>query len=386
MDFSLSDSEVMIRDSCRHFMAQRYTLEEWTKVADNQGFSSENWGELAKLGYLAIDQPEAYGGIGGPAELAIVCQEFGRGLLLEPFLGSAVLSAKLIAEAGSQEQKDELLPAIVNGQSIVAVAHSEPETLDGTRLSTTARPEAGGYVVSGRKSLVLAGLQADRIVVSATIVEGAAEAGTVLLLVDPNQDGVTRHPTPLLDHSWAAEIGFHKVIVTADRVLGKPDQAQSALDVAVRHAQFAACAEMVGIVDRAVEIAADYLKSRSQFGVTLSTFQALRHKIADMAIDRELARSTLNVFLAAIQRGHCKEQVATAAAMAKAQLGEIGRRVCAQAIQLHGAMGMTSECGVGRYFARANVINSLVGQTDIQFSRYAHMLANELKQGNSGND
>lgn len=383
MEFSLTEDQGMIRDSVRRFMAERYTRERWGEVAAQQGFREENWKEMAELGYLAIGQPESYGGSGGPVELAVICEEFGRGLLLEPFIGTSVFAAKLIAAAGSPEQQAALLAAIMQGEKIVSVAHSEAGSGAGLKdIATTARQNGDSYVLSGRKSLVLAGPAADLLIVSA---RGEQAGEPSLFIVDPEQPGVRLTPAPMLDRTWCADVELKDVKVKAANLLGHPGSASGALNEALRYANLAVCAEMVGIIDRALEIAVEYTKTRQQFGASISTFQALRHKVADLAIDREMARSMLVILIASFQDPERYEPTMTAA-MAKAHLAEIGRRVCAQAIQLHGAMGMTDECGVGRYFARANVISSLFGRADQQLQAYATLLAEHIKSRSTGDD
>lgn len=385
MDFSLTEEQTMIRDSCRQFMTQRYALESWTRVAAGGGFGRENWQELADLGYLAIGLPEEHGGMGGVVELSVVCQEFGRGLLLEPFIDSAVLASRLISVAGSKQQQATLLPSMARGDCIVTLAHAEGDQREGDSLGTHVREDAEGYVLSGQKSLVVGGAEADWLIVSArsdgvrsSRSEGVLEGGSVvLLLVDPKAPGVSSRKVPLVDQRSCIEVQFEGVRISKEQRL--PGRGEEALADGLRHATLAACAELVGVADRAFELAVEYLKGRTQFGVSLASLQALRHRVADLAIDREIARATLLLLLASFQdpKGY---DPALNAALAKAQLGRLCRRVCAQAIQLHGAMGMTAECGVGRFFARANVLNSLYGQTDAQFDAYARLLTQNLRK------
>lgn len=378
MDFSLSEEQIMIRDSCRQFITQRYSLEAWTQVAASGGFKRENWQELADLGYLSIGQPEVHGGMGGVVELAVICEEFGRGLLLEPFIDSAVLAAKILALAGSAEQSASLIPAMISGQIIVTLAHAEPGVREVDGIGASFEECGEELVLSGTKSLVVAGTIADWLIVSASGVADRQTQPYQLMLVDPKLDGVTLVAAPMVDRRWCADVRFDAVRVPRANLLNAAP-APGAVAEAQRHAQLAACAQLVGAVDRAVEIAVDYTKGRTQFGAPLSNFQALRHRVADMAIDREMARATLLLLLASFQDPEARDPVITAA-LAKAQLGEIARRVCAQAIQLHGAIGMTSECGVGRYFAKANALSTLYGQTDAQYDRYTRLLAAQLKQ------
>lgn len=379
MDFGLSEEQAMIRDSVRRFIADRYTHERWRAVAGQGGFSAENWKAMAELGYLAISQPEEYGGASGPIELALVCEEFGRGLLLEPYVPTAVFAAHVIGGAASAEQRAMLLPAMIQGEKIVSVAYSEAgvRSLAG-EIGTTARREGDHYLLNGRKSLVLAAPVADLLIVSAREVDRPGSDELSLYLVDTKQAGVSLASAPLLDRTWCSEVTLNQVRVPAANVLGAGGNGGGALSAALLFANLALCAEMVGIIDRAFEIAVDYTKNREQFGAPISTFQALRHKVADLAIEREMARSMLFVLLASFQDAQKYEPHATAA-MAKAHIVDIGRRICAQAIQLHGAMGMTEECGVGRYFARANVIAAQFGRADQQLENYTRSLAEHIE-------
>lgn len=381
MDTNLTDEQVMMRDSVRRFMADQYAHERWEAVAAKRGFEAHNWRALAELGCMSVDQPEEYGGVGGPTDLAVVCEELGRGLLLEPYAAAAVFAARIIASAGSAAQRTTMLPAVMGGGLIAAVAHEEAaHGSQGSGVGTTWRRAGSHYVLNGRKSMVLGAAVASCLLVTAR--DARPETGNALtwFIVEPGQAGVAMCTAPLLDRTWCAEVAFEDVTVPVANILGTEGGGVDVLEDALCHANLAVCAELVGIIDRAFEIAVEYTKDREQFGAPICTFQALRHKVADLAIDCEMARSMLQVLLASFRDPDRFDPEMTSA-MAKAHLVEIGRRVCAQAIQLHGAMGMTQECGVGRYFARTNVIASQFGRADRQFGTYMRLLAEQIRNG-----
>ncbi|SCU91308.1 putative acyl-CoA dehydrogenase [Cupriavidus necator] len=356
----------------RRFVEKEYTFEQRAqRLRRGVAASDEHWRTFAENGWLAAALPEAHGGLGGLGgsvlDTVLIAQEFGRGLVIEPYFGCAVLAAQTFAAAASEAQQHRLLPGLSDGVRRLALAYSETSSRgDPAVVTLTAKRNAGGhYTLRGVKTLVLGALGADGIIVSARLADGPVNADEAisLFLVDAAASGLSVLPMPLHDGTWAAECRFDAVQVDADALLGDAGNGLAALRHGHAHAIAALGAELVGGMERAIEITADYLKLRKQFGVAIGSFQVLQHRMADMATEMELARSMLYALLAAMASGDPVAQQYTAS-QAKARIGRAAKFVCGQAIQLHGGIGMTDEYAVGHYFKRAVVADLLFGNSD----------------------
>jgi alkylation response protein AidB-like acyl-CoA dehydrogenase len=382
MNFKLDSEQQMLQDSVRRFIDNEYGFGTRTKLVNSmQGGSNENWQAFANNGWLAAALPEEHGGIGGTiVETVLIAHEFGRGLVVEPYLGCAVLAAQTLVSAATDAQQASLLPGLADGSSRIALAYSEAASRgDPSIVDTTATRVAGGFVLQGCKTLVLGATQADRLIVSAKLLDEAGKAqGISLFLLDARADGVALRPYALHDGSWAAGLTLDQVRISDKALLGEAGRGLVALESGLSHAIAALCAEQVGAMEKAIEMTADYLKVRHQFGVPIGTFQALQHRIADMAAELELARSMLYALLTSIvndtdqDRRHVSSQ-------AKAFIGRAARVVSGQAIQLHGGIGMTDECAIGHYFKRAIVADVLFGNSDWHEAKCATALKKTLR-------
>jgi alkylation response protein AidB-like acyl-CoA dehydrogenase len=273
-----------------------------------------------------------------------------------------------------------LFPKIASGQTIISVAYREPTDVECNIRSTFVRRDQDGYVLNGRKSLVIAAPAADTLIVSASDPSVRAAHAVSLFLVDAARAGVSVRALPMVDGSICGEVYFENVRLPMQSLVGGEGEGDLALQAGLRYAILGVCAEMSGLAAGALDITAGYLKTRKQFGAPLASFQALRHKIAHMAIDCEMAKSAVLKLIASFQAPDQHNPTMTLA-LAKFILGEIGHRVCSQAIQLHGAVGLTKEYAIGRYFARATVIRSLYGSASYYLARYAKHLAAGLENG-----
>jgi alkylation response protein AidB-like acyl-CoA dehydrogenase len=365
MEFTLNPEQQLLQDSVRRYIDKAYTFEARTAlVKSSPGGSTQNWNAFADNGWLAAALPEAFGGLGGSLlGSAIIAQEFGRGLVVEPYLGCAVLAAQTFVAGATDAQKQWLLPALAAGTRRLALAYSEPHSR-GMPIPVTLRAErsARGYVLHGRKSLVLGGHDADAFIVSARVADAPPDAIT-LLLVDAQSAGLTRHRLPLHDGTAAAEIVFDGVQVDARGVLGEIGGGLAPLRTGLAHATAVLCAELVGAMERAIEMTAEHLRTRQQFGVPIGSFQALQHRLADMTAEMELARSMLLAALASVANDAPALRERTISA-AKLLVGRAAKFVCGQAIQLHGGIGMTEEYAVGHFFKRAVVADLLLGSSE----------------------
>ena len=361
MDFKLDSEQQLLQDSVRRYIEKAYSFEQrrerMRKAA--QGHAG-HWQAFADNGWLAAALPEAYGGLGGSLiETAVVAQEFGRGLVTEPYLGCAVLAAQALVAGGTTDQLDHWLPSLANGTRRLALAYAEaPSRGMPLPVALRANPCAGGHLLSGRKTLVLGGAQADAFLVSAQMPQGLT-----LFCVDADAGGLARTRLPLHDGSEAAELVFDQVKVDAHAVVGQPGAGLAALQTGLAHGMVAICAELVGAMEMVIEMTAGFLKTRQQFGVPIGNFQTLQHRLADMAAEMEMARSMLFAALAAMQSEDEESRQKTLSG-AKSLVCRAAKWVCGQGIQLHGGIGMTDEYAVGHYFKRAIVADLLLGSSD----------------------
>jgi alkylation response protein AidB-like acyl-CoA dehydrogenase len=350
MDFQLSDEQVLLRNTTRDLLSRSYDTESRNKaIASDLGWSREVWTQLAETGILGLgfDPDEA-----GQIEVMTVLIEVGRRLAPEPVVHAALGPGAIIAEVGSDAQK-ELLGEVAEGQRLLAFAHLEPGMRAASigDVATTAVQEGDSWLLSGRKNPVLAGDSADTLVVSAKLPDG----GIGLFLVDG--DAVSRQPYPTFDGQRGAQIDLDKA---SGEPLGDAVDASSAIRNAIVRIQSALCAEAVGAMEEALRLTTDYLKTRKQFGVTLNTFQTLTQRSADMYVSLELARS-MNLYAAmSIADGNMDPVIAS---RAKLQIGRSGRHIAQESIQLHGGIGMTAEYPVGHYAARLTAIDHTFGST-----------------------
>lgn len=366
MKFKLEQEQQLLQDSARRYIDKAYTFESRTAML-RSGEGANHWQAFADNGWLAAAIPEAYGGMDGSiVDSVLIAQELGRGLVVEPFVGSAVLATQTFLAAASETQKAALVPALADGSQRLALAFSEPESRGSPAFVTLrAIPGDDGYRLTGCKSLVLGGVAADHYLVSArTSGEASDSAGISLFLVEAGAPGLHVQALALHDGSQVAELTFDGVRAGPASLVGDLGCGLSALRHGLAQAVAALCAEQVGAMERAIEITSDYLKVRQQFGVPIGTFQALQHRMADMAADLELARSMLFALLASMENDEPAQQ-RLVASQAKSLVVRLSKSVCGNAIQLHGGIGMTEECAVGHYFKRAIVAETMLGSSDM---------------------
>ncbi|MFD4292014.1 acyl-CoA dehydrogenase family protein [Rhodococcus sp. NPDC058532] len=357
MDFELNDEQIMLRDTTRELLSRSYDAEKRNAVtADGKGWSDEVWGKLAEIGLLGLPFSEEDGGMGaGPVETMTVMNEIGRALAPEPFLDGVLIPGGLVAEVGTAAQRATLLPALVEGATLLAFAHDEPGSRWPTQVVATAATASGeGWTLTGTKNPVLHGDCADTLVVSALLPDG----GTGLFLVAADAAGVTRKPYATHDELRAAQI---ELADAPAEQLGEGGDASAAIIAAQVSAQAALCAEAVGAMAETLRLTTDYLKQRKQFGVTLSKFQALTQRAADMYVELELASSMSLYATMNLADGIVDPIVAS---RAKLQIGRAARHIGLEAIQMHGGIGMTAEYPVGHYVSRLTAIGHTLGSAD----------------------
>lgn len=360
MDFDFSDDQEMLRDSVRKWVEKSYDFERRRAIVKAGGYSAEAWKGLAELGLLGLQVPEAQGGMGfGAVDAMVVMEELGRGLVLEPYAAAALVAAHLL-QAGRSPAASLWLEGIASGGPAVVLAHEERHSryrLD--HVETTARQEGGNWQLSGTKIVVPAGAHAGAFIVSArTGGAGDDPKGVALFLVSKGEAGVVVKPYATQDGATAADL----VLTNADGIeLLAAGPAMPALEQAVDIGIAALCAEAVGAMDKLVALTVEYMNTRKQFGVTLATFQALRHRMADVKMQLELARSMS--YFASLKLGDPAPARRRAISQAKVQLGQSMRFVGQQCIQLHGGIGVTDEYAASHYFKRLTVIEMTYGDS-----------------------
>ncbi|MEV0332049.1 acyl-CoA dehydrogenase family protein [Nocardia sp. NPDC050717] len=354
MDLQLTEEQTMLRDTVRELLHRSYDSEALTKIGDTDlGWNRTVWKQLADLGVLGLTIDEDDGGVGaGPVEAMLVQEELGRALAPEPVLDAVVVPAELLRLTGSAEQRSRLLPALAAGETLLAFAHDEPgQRWPSTEVTTAANAQGDGYALSGVKNPVLRGDCADELIVSAVLPGG----GVGLLLVDPNGAGVRKTTYRTFDGRRAAQFEFDGA---AGELLGDTVDAAEQIALAQGHAQVALCAEAVGAMEIALTLTAEYLRTRKQFGVTLSKFQTLTQRAADCYVSLELARSMSLFATAALADGGNDPVVAS---RARLQVGRSADHIEREAIQMHGGIGVTAEYPVSHYVARLTAIGQTLG-------------------------
>lgn len=371
MDFGLSEERRILRDTAARFIRDSYDMKtRHALAASAEGFSRDKWREFAELGLVAALLPAEVGGLGGFGEdILVVMEEIGRGLVVEPFLATAVLGGGLIAELGSEAQK-AILEEVIAGTRLLAFAQGEAESRYSlSEVRTRAERRGDGWLLNGQKSVVLNGDSADLLVVSARA-SGAAddEAGLALFLVDAAAPGVTRRGYATVDGGHAAEVGLADVKVGEDALLGEAGQAFPAIERVVGRGLLALCAEALGTMEVCRDMTLDYLRTRKQFGVPIGKFQALQHRMVDLCLEIEQARSAVMFAAGKLEAPRPERERALSAA--KNLTGRVGRLVAEESIQLHGGIAMTWEYALPHFAKRLTMIDHQLGDADHHLERF----------------
>jgi alkylation response protein AidB-like acyl-CoA dehydrogenase len=372
MDIQFTEEQELLRSSVQRLLRDQYDFDARRKiVASEDGFSRKQWDAFAELGLLAAPFSEEVGGLGsGPLSTMIIMQEFGRHLVVEPFVETVVIAGGLIEQAGSEEQKKAFFPDIIAGKTIWTLAWTEKGSrFDLADVTTTARREGNDYILTGEKTAVIAAPWADYLIVCArTSGHRRDRSGVGLFVVDRRAANLHLQSFKTIDGRRAAEISLRDV---RGQLLGREGEGVLALEACRDRAIGALCAEAVGAMTALNSATLEYSKTRKQFGVTLGSFQVLQHRMVDMLIAQEEALSLmqhLTLSLVANEAG-----LSRLASGAKSKIGYAGKFVADQAVQLHGGMGMTDELNVGHYFKRISSINIQFGDPAYHVLRYAQL-------------
>ncbi|MAL99056.1 MAG: pimeloyl-CoA dehydrogenase small subunit [Alteromonadaceae bacterium] len=377
MDFKLNEEQQMLQETAARLVRGEYDFEKRERFRQSDaGFSEAFWQQLSELGLTTVPFDEAHGGFGGGAvELQLIMTELGRGLCLEPYLQSIVFGGGLINQAGSDEQKNELLPQIAAGTLKVAPALLEPQSRYNLHdVATKAESDGDGYRLSGRKAVVIGGHCADKLIVSArTSGEQRSHDGISLFVIDGNASGLQRITYETIDGLKGCDLILDSVSVPASALLGPVGQAHAAIDYQAGRAIAAICAEAVGAMEESVNLTLEYLKARKQFGVPIGKFQVLQHRMVDMASELEQARSmaVLAASVADAEPGNRRDSILAAA---KNVIGRAGQYISEQSVQLHGGIGMTWEYSGAHYAKRLVMINHQLGDDDHHLEAFVALM------------
>ena len=373
MDFSLSEEQQLLKDSITQFVDKDYLFDVRQKnIKSELGYSSDFWKTFADLGWLGMPFSEADGGYdGGPIDLMVIMESLGRGLVVEPYIPNVVLAGGLISRLGNEEQKTNFLPKIISGEIQMSLAFAEPQSrFNLSDVITTAKKDGENYILDGYKAVVMNGPSSDTlIVVARTSGTQLEEKGLSLFLVDPSVKGVSLRNYSNVDGSKASEVTLEGVVVSSSSLLGDEGNIYSVLEEVIDLATLAISAEAVGIMEKMNEITLEYTKTREQFGETLSSFQALQHRMVDTFMAYEQTKSLL--LMCAAKLTDKADDATKAVSALKYQVGIAAKQVGEESVQLHGGMGVTDETNIGHFFKRLTTIRAIFGNTDYHLKRYS---------------
>lgn len=370
MNFSLTNEQTALNDTLTKFIERDYSFEQrWKIIGSGDGWSRKHWQQFADIGLLALPITEQDGGLGGSGvETMIVMAQMGRALVVEPYLGCAVLPVALLTRGASDIERAGLLERISSGECLVAFAHTDVGArYERRQTATLAKHGNGGYHISGKKIAVLGGDCADLLLVSACVDDDRESS---LFLVPSNASGVQRFAYPMQDAQRGADI---ELVNTPALLIGERAGAQPVIDYALDVACAALCAEAVGAMAELHKITIEYLKTRKQFGRAIGMNQALQHRAVDMLMHVEMSRSMAMDAAVALAASDAAVRAKTVSA-AKALVGQGARFVGQSAVQLHGGIGVTHELNVSHYFKRLTLINATFGDADWHLARYSDSL------------
>ena len=375
MNFELSEEQKMIQQSVERFVQENYDLSNRIKIsAEEPGFSKDYWSSMAELGWLGLAFDEEDGGFGGnQIDTLVVMEQFGKGLVLEPFLANVVLGGGAIKRGGSELIKQSILPDLIEGKLQVTLAYAEEQSrFDLEDVATSAREESESFVLNGKKSMVLNAESADKIVVVArTSGSQVDENGISLFLVDANADGIEKENFPTVDGLRASEISFKDVVVSSENLVGKKDEGFEILRAVTNDAILAIAAEAVGAMEVLYKDTVEYTQQREQFDHPLSDFQVLQHRMVDMFMEYEQCKSLLfRATMETVQDPVLSQRTVHAL---KHLIGKSGIFVGESAVQLHGGMGVTEELRIGHFFKRLLVIDSQFGNSDFHLEKFTNL-------------
>jgi alkylation response protein AidB-like acyl-CoA dehydrogenase len=374
MDFEYSDEQRLLAETLRRFLATGYTFDARAKIlAGSTGYSEDVWAALAEMGVLGVPFDPEHGGFGGnTVDMMVVMEALGEALVVEPYLSTVGLGGRFVARGGTAAQQERILPGLIQGRTKLAFAQTERGARwDLRQVGTRARRAGDGFTLDGEKRMVLHGASADMLVVSARTAGGDADLhGISLFLVERAASGVSVAESRTIDNHRVADVRLAGVTVPRDALLGVEGEGFALAEEVVDYATVLLCAEAVGAIKYAHDATLDYLKTRRQFGVPIGSFQALQHRMVDILIQYEQARSMACLASVKIDTAEAAERRRVVSA-AKIRIADAARHVSQEAVQLHGGMGMTEELKISHTFRRLTVIAQMFGDADHHLGRFA---------------
>jgi len=372
MNFELSEEQKMIQQSVERFVQDNYDLNTRISLSANDcGYSSDFWKSMAELGWLGLPFDESDGGFGGnQIDVLVIMEQFGKGLVLEPYLASVVMSGGALKKGASESLKNEILPGLIEGTKQLSFAYAEQQSrFDLEDVITSARKEGDGFILNGQKSMVQNAETADHIIVAARTSGGQIdEDGITLFLIDTNSEGLSMDNFPTVDGLRASEIILENVSVSEDRVIGNIDEGFEILQSVANDAILALSAEAVGAMEVLYKDTVEYTQQREQFDHPMSEFQVLQHRMVDMFMEYEQCKSML--YRATMESVQDPKAAQRTIHGLKHLIGKSGLFVGENAVQLHGGMGVTEELRVGHFFKRLLVIDSMFGNADHHLQKF----------------
>lgn len=376
MALVLNEEQLMLKESAAGFLSEKASvahLRVLRDAGDEHGFSDDVWREMAQMGWAGIAIPEEFGGLGyGYTGLGLVLEQAGRNLSASPLQSSVLVAATVIAELGSQQQKEQLLPAIAAGEKLVSLALQEGRHHAPQQTAMTATLDGDGYLLNGSKVMVLDASSAQAFIVVARTAGGPGDShGISAFVVDAGAEGVAVNTSVMVDSRNAGVVTLSNVRVSAADLLGVAGEAWAGLSRALDIINIGMASELLGISAEAFERTVEYLKERKQFGKVIGTFQGLQHRAAELFAELELARSIVLQGLQRIDAG--EQELSLSASAAKAKLCEVAQRATNEAIQMHGGIGMTDEHEIGFFIKRARVVQHTFGDYNYHLDRFAQL-------------
>ncbi len=378
MPMILNEDQNILKDTAKEFCTDNTPISQLRKLRDDDnpdGFDRDTWQAMVELGWAGIPFPESVGGLGfGYKGLGIVTEELGRNLAASPLFASVWIGGTILNLGGSDDQKRDLLAKVARGELLLALALEESHRHNPYNISTSASISGNLIEISGKKKFVLDGHVADKLIVIArSSGESGDRDGLTLVLVDRTAPGVGVTRTKMVDSRNAANIAFENVSVNQDAVIGTIGQGAEVLDAALDIARIGLAAEMLGSAQDCFDRTVAYLKEREQFGVPIGSFQALKHRAANMFCEVELSKSVVLEALTALDEGRSAAEIAILASLAKSKVGEMFHTVSREGIQMHGGIGMTDEFDIGFYLKRAAVAEQTLGDMYFHRNRYGEL-------------
>tara|TARA_Y100001970_G_scaffold106367_1_gene133327 strand:+ start:5069 stop:6202 length:1134 start_codon:yes stop_codon:yes gene_type:complete len=375
MNFELSEEQKMIQQSVERFVQENYDLSNRISISsEDPGFSKEYWSSMAELGWLGLAFAEEEGGFGGnQIDTLVLMEQFGKGLVLEPFLANIVLGGGAIKRSNSQQLKETIIPGLIDGSLQITLAYAEEQSrFDLNDVATSATEDGEGFILNGKKSMVLNAESADKIIVVARTSGGQTEEdGISLFILDTGSEGIVMENFPTVDGLRASEISLENVKVSKEDLVGERDKGFDILQAVANDAILALAAEAVGAMEVLYKDTVEYTQQREQFDHALSDFQVLQHRMVDMFMEYEQCKSLL--FRATMETVQDPIMAQRTIHALKHLIGKSGIFVGENAVQLHGGMGVTEELRIGHFFKRLLVIDSQFGNADFHLEKFTNI-------------